>query len=272
MTRRGVAMPTMGGMQFWADLRYRAGWRIQQHVLTGQLRLVDAQGRRVMTGSMGACTEALSAAALPPNPARAVVLLHGLGRTRRSFHRLTRVLEESGHPAIAVGYPSTRRPIEAHADQVLELISALQIESLAFVTHSLGGIVARVALASPNWPAHTKATHLAMLAPPSRGAALARRLDSPLFGSVMGPSARQLAGQPELPHPTVPFAIIAGSQRQGRGRNPFIEGDDDGVVGVEETRLEGASRFVVVESLHALIMNHPDAQQEVLDFLGPAAD
>ena len=50
--------------------------------------------------------------------------------------------------------------------------------------------------------------------------------------------------------PSCEFAIIAGGQGNGEGLNPLITGDDDLVVGVDETKLSGARDFAVVQVFH----------------------
>lgn len=266
-----MAIPTLGGAQLWADRRWRAGWRLQQHVLTGHHRLLDPFDRRHVAGSLAACEAVLNRQRLPRTARRVVVVLHGLGRTRRSMLGMAEALEHAGHSPVRLDYPSTRRGLDAHVAQVLEVIEHLAgAEEIDFVTHSLGGIVVRGLLASEAWPRRLSPRRLVMLAPPNRGAALARLLDERaplLFRAVMGPSGSEVAAGLRLPAPSIPFVVVAGSQRGGRGINPAIEGDDDGVVGVEETKLEGMARHVVVDALHTFVMDHPDARRVTLEHL-----
>ena len=144
----------------------------------------------------------------------------------------------------------------------------------SFVTHSLGGIVARTLLAHhADALAHLHPRRLMMLAPPSQGASFASRLDGGPFRALFGPSGRRMAsvhrGDDDvgIPLPTIPFAIVAGTLRDGRGVNPIIEGDDDGVVGVREAYLPGAEAFHLVPSPHTWIMRHPQTIAHCLAFL-----
>ncbi|HJK99921.1 MAG TPA: hypothetical protein RMH85_23430 [Polyangiaceae bacterium LLY-WYZ-15_(1-7)] len=271
MPRPSLALPTLGGAQLWADRRWRAGWRIQRHVLTGHHRLLDPQDRRHASGDLVACEEALRARGLPAAPAEVVVLLHGLGRSRRSMRGMEEALAGAGHTPVALDYPSTRRGLDDHVAQLSELLAHLEgAERVAFVTHSLGGIVTRGLLADARWPASLTATRVVMCAPPSRGAALARLLDdraAPLFHAVMGPAGREVAAGPPYPPPPVPFLVIAGARGRPEGYNPAIPGDDDGIVAVDETRLEGMAGHVLVSSIHTFVMNHPRAQSATLRFL-----
>lgn len=267
MAARTMKIPTLGGGQWWTDRRYSQGFRVQRFVgaRRGHHRTLDPDDRRIAAGSFEHCLEAL-----PPKRDSAfncVVLLHGLGRRRSSLAGMDAALRSEGHETIRLDYASTREGIESHAASVQEVLSQLPADShVSFVTHSLGGIIARTVLAD-GWPAHLRAHRLVMLAPPSTSAHLATRLDSAPFHLLMGPSARQLARGIEVPAPSIPFAIVAGSLRDGRGINPLLSGDDDGIVRVEETRLVGCSEHRVVPALHTTIMNHPEARAITLRFL-----
>ncbi|MDH5491785.1 MAG: alpha/beta hydrolase [Myxococcales bacterium] len=266
-----LASPTLGGAQLWADRRYRDGWRVQEHVWTGQHRLLDPWDRRRARGPLERCIEALDAHAPPHDrSASRVLLLHGLGRSRRSLAPLSRRLVQEGHECIGLDYPSTRRPLGSLVRGLDELLGALDGEgSLHIVTHSLGGIVARALLATPRvWMARHRPHRLVMLAPPSRGSSLASALRISRFARlVFGPVMPELAELEALPPPPIPFGIIAGSLRARRGLNPLLEGDDDGVVSVRETRLPGAADFLLVEALHTFIMREPRVLEAVPRFL-----
>ena len=100
-----------------------------------------------------------------------------------------------------------------------------------------------------------------MLAPPNRGASLAARLDrGGVLRGILGPSYAQIAeGYAEsLPVPDVPIAIYAGDA-------PGVPGD--GLLTVDETRLEGAAEHHVVPAIHTFIMNHPAVLRGTVKFL-----
>ncbi|MFT5353807.1 MAG: triacylglycerol lipase [Polyangiales bacterium] len=260
---RGV--PTLGGGQWWTDRRYAHGFRVQRFVgaRRGHHRTLDPNDRRIASGSLERCLQAL-----PPvdGSGEYVVLLHGLGRRRSSLAGMDAFLTKEGHATIRLDYASTREGIDAHAASVQEVLTHLPQSRISFVTHSLGGIIARRVLAD-GWPSHLTPHRMVMLAPPSTSAHLARRLDSAPFQLLMGPSGRELARGVEVPPPPIPFAIVAGSLRDGRGINPLLSGDDDGIVCVEETRLTGCSEHRVVAALHTTIMNHPEARELSARFL-----
>jgi pimeloyl-ACP methyl ester carboxylesterase len=267
---------TSAGMQFWADVFWFADWRIQENVFTGHCRLLDPGSVRRAWGSRGACRtafERLRARDGLRQPSKhLVLLLHGLGRTRDSLSLMDDALVEAGYATAGIGYPSTRRTLSEHAAQVAGLLDRLEgIERVSFVTHSLGGLVVRATLAlDGSWKDRVEISRLVMLAPPSRGSNLAKELEDFVPAQiVLGPAAQELAMREVLtiPPPECSFGIVAAGGPGEGGWNPLIPGNDDGIVSVEETRLEGADDFLLVRGLHTFFMNDPDVIDATVRFL-----
>ena len=271
-------VPTLGGKQFWADVEIFCGWRIQESVLTGHYRLLDRGDVRRAWGKYEACRTALEEArvkqGLKPRSDHLVVVLHGLFRSKDSFGSMVRALEEAGYEVAALNYPSTRRDLSEHARQVSTVLDrARGCQTVSFVTHSLGGIVARqlLSLDAP-WRKTIKLGRLVMIAPPSRGSEIAGDLQDWLpFQVLAGPAAQRLtpkqAENVPLPPKEIEFGIVAGGSANGKGYNPRLHGDDDGVVTVVSTQLPGAKDFLRIEALHSFIMNKPECVQGTLRFL-----
>jgi alpha-beta hydrolase superfamily lysophospholipase len=197
-----------------------------------------------------------------------VFLIHGMGRTRGSLLPLARRLTEAGHTPTLYGYAVTRAPltaIAAHfAEHVADVTAPRRGAPYAIIGHSLGNVITR--LASPSLP--PTFARFGMLAPPNRSPALARAMRrNPLFGVLTGDAGRQLGDHgfyASLPIPDVPTLVIAGETRVAF--LPYRGAASDGVVGVHETKLDGA-RHEIVTAAHTFIMNHPQAVQLLLDFL-----
>jgi pimeloyl-ACP methyl ester carboxylesterase len=283
--RMNLALPTAGGAQIWADARWRAGWRIQEHIGTGHCRLLDPKNVRRAWGSYEACVGEMNALVpCPPDGAvpegsiesrPLVILLHGMGRTRVSFSRMKTDLEAAGWRTARLSYPSTRRSIEEHAAWLERLIQRLdedhQATEIFFITHSLGGIVVRATLARHGaWRADMAVRGMVMLGPPNQGSSFANRLAGlKIFRWLYGDTGVGLVPEEVrlIPAPDCPFLIIAGARGDGRGWNPLLIGEDDGVVTVAETHLDGAAGHRIVRSLHAFLPSHRDAIAVTLEFL-----
>ena len=67
--------------------------------------------------------------------------------------------------------------------------------------------------------------------------------------------------------PKFEFGIIAGGKNGPKGYNPMLQGDNDGVIGVETAKLDGARDLVVVPVLHSFIMDDAKVQEYVLRFM-----
>lgn len=275
---------TSGGQQFWADVRYHAGWRIQQHAITGHHRLLNPEYERVTWGLLSSCEAALAAVRRErpelTNSPEAVIFLHGLFRTRWSMSRIaTHVANQTGWQPIVLGYASTRGSVSDHAKHLARVINHLDgVKKLHFVAHSLGNLVIRYWLGNRAYQkawakSQREQGRMVMLGPPNHRPALAQTL-MPIdhhhiiageTGVELNTAWDQLA--PKLATPSFDFGILAGGKRDDSGYNPLVPGDDDMIVGVDETRLAGANDFRVLEVIHATMMDEPVVQELTARFL-----
>ena len=279
-----VPSPTFGGMQFWSDELVHHDWRIQRNVVTGHCRLLDDQNFRHAWGSYDDCRQAFDALKeanqLPPVNGKVVIVLHGLVGTRFAMTDLCRHLHDKGeYTPINVSYASTRGSLADHAASLAKVIQNLDgATEIDFVAHSLGNLVLRHYLADQTNPEKNlrpdaRIKRIVMLAPPNNGATLAVRFkDQKLLEVVLGQSAKQLAAEGpkicnRLATPPCEFAIIAGGQGDDDGINPLINGDDDLVVSVAETRLPGARDFAVLPIIHRKMSCDPTVCEYTLRFL-----
>jgi len=279
-----VPLPTLGGKQFWADELFFHRWRLQRSVLTGHCRLLDEHNRRHAYGTYVQCRAKLEQIKrlrnLPPMQGKAVIVLHGLFRSRSSMSTLCKRLESDGQFVVFnVGYPSTRRNVAGHAAALGRVVENLHgIDEINFVAHSLGNIVIRHYLADQSDEAAGRSPdprikRFVMLGPPNHGslAALAASENS-LFTTMAGSPGQQLGPKwgnlkGKLATPAFEFGIIAGGTGNRQGFNPLLAEDNDGIVTVASTRLAGATDFVVVPTIHSLIMTDPKVIEYTLRFL-----
>ena len=197
-----------------------------------------------------------------------VILLHGLGRTARSLRRLAQALEARGHPSVCLDYPSRRHDVRGCAALLHAAVLAVQAEhrrGLAFVGHSMGGLVARVLAADPAVDAHA----IVMLGSPNGGSEVAEVVYGLAVGRLLlGPALADLrtAGTPALPVPDCPVGIIAGTRSYLPLTSGLIEGPNDGLVSVERTRLAAAD-WIALDAGHTFLMNHPEVPEAVAGFI-----
>ena len=214
-----------------------------------------------------------SCSAGPPEAAGTVVVIHGLGRSPTSMAILGTRLESAGFRVVRFGYPSTSESMEVLVDYLqaeLGRCCGEAVETVHFVTHSMGGLLVRSYLAQRP-QAHRG--RVVMLSPPNQGSEIVDSLvDSPLLQSLLGPAGSRLGTDPAgIPSQLPPIRFSLGIITGDRSLNPLgswlIPGPDDGKVGVDRARVEGAADFIVLPATHTFIMNRSDVAEQVTHFL-----
>lgn len=192
-----------------------------------------------------------------------VVLIHGLMRTSTSMFFLKYYLKKQGYEVYSYNYPSAKRTLDEHSLQLNhflhQLIAQHPTQPLYLVTHSMGGIIARKALANLPEKQMKYIGGLIMLAPPNQGSSLAQFTLSIIPGlSYFIKPLPELSTQNknylhQLPVPKIKIGIIAGRY--------------DAKVPPHSAYLEGQQPPVVVNSTHTFIMNNAEVKRLITRFI-----
>jgi pimeloyl-ACP methyl ester carboxylesterase len=202
-----------------------------------------------------------------------VVVVHGLGRTSASMTILVSRLKNAGFRVVSFGYPSTSEPMEALVQRLqaeVEQCCSPEAATVHFVTHSMGGVMVRSML-SQRPEAHRG--RVVMLSPPNQGSEIIDAFaDSPRLRTLLGPAASRLGTDStgissQLGPVRFSLGIVTGDRSLSPLGSWLIPGPDDGKVGVDRARVEGATDFRVVPATHTFIMNRRDVAEEVVHFL-----
>ncbi len=196
---------------------------------------------------------------------RSVILIHGWGVRAHSMQKLADALAQNGYDAYNYDYPTHQKCLAEHCQIFLEkyreLIKTLpDNEKIYFLTHSMGGLVLRGAMANMTEVECRRICAIVMMGPPNRGSGLA------CFGKVPGikniskslqdmvPEADSFVSNIVAPPWLPPVGIIAGKY--------------DEKVALENTRLPDSLPYkhTVVKCFHPGLRNPKNVLSQVLSF------
>ncbi len=204
-----------------------------------------------------------------------VVLLHGILRSKTDMLPLTMHLKKHGYEAINILYPSREQSLEDLTDFVHEKMLASEhyesADKIHFVTHSMGGLIARYYIAKRR-PHHLG--KVVMLGPPNTGSEFADFMSeteilAPVFKAIFGPASAQLTTDYEhIDHDIdYPLGVIAGNMSINPLAPWFLSGEHDGIVPVERTKIEGMADHIVIQATHSFMMFNSKVMDQVKCFL-----
>ncbi len=187
-----------------------------------------------------------------------VVLIHGLAAGRAMMRPLESRLLQAGFETLNWGYRSIIGDIGRLGRSLAELLQQLDgrdsLDRIHLVTHSMGSIIARAALAESE---SQRLSRVVMLGPPNGGSPVATRL-APALGWFCKP-LKQLSDRQ---------GSFVRSLSQPSGHEiDIIAAAYDRVVRMEDTTLSTQSDHVIVRSGHTSMLFRHEVAELVESFL-----
>lgn len=200
-----------------------------------------------------------------------VILLHGLGRGKSIMTPLKERLETAGYTTAVADYKSIGRTPEEIIADVSRQITSFRSDSFTtihFAGHSLGGLLIRAYLDSIRVP---NLGRVVLIGSPSKGTPIVDYFRDSWILKLAGPAASSLGTDEKsfprtLNAPYYPVGIIAGVSSTFNN-DGFIPGEDDGIVPVESTKIEGMTDFISVQVSHSSMPRSEEVAKQVIEFL-----
>lgn len=278
-----IDFPTMGGEVFW-DSHSCNGWKLQFNSISGWWRILDENNVRLARGNkleqlaalLNDCPTSIfgnymdNGCRFSKTPAaertgHTVILIHGWGVRAYSMHKLAEAMAQNGYDAYNYDYPTSEFSLKDHCSTFLEKFRELTgtlpaSEKIHFLTHSMGGLVLRGAMANMSEAECRRISSIVMLGPPNRGSFLAHLGKLPVVEDV-NKSLKDMAPDDEsfvsnIPNPPwlPPVGIIAGRF--------------DGKVSLKNTRLPEPIPYehTVVKCTHPGLRKPKNVLPQILSF------
>lgn len=182
-----------------------------------------------------------------------VVLVPGLWMPGAAMVLLARLLARRGYRSKIFRYRG-RGPFEANVEHLARFArEALAGRAAHYVGHSLGGVLALEML---NRHGATPAASVILLGAPVRGCYAGRRLARAGIGRWMMGASRPLWDERTARwRRAEPLGVVAGTLPLGLGRFlGRLPGENDGVVCVDETAVEGMAARALVPLGHSSLV------------------
>ncbi|MDJ0927693.1 MAG: alpha/beta hydrolase [Gammaproteobacteria bacterium] len=200
----------------------------------------------------------------------AIVLIHGLWMHGIVMEPLRhRLQNRHGYVVHNFSYPSVTQGINANVARLRDFVSQVTAPQVHLVGHSLGGVLALKV--SAGMPTETPGRVVCMGAP-LRGTSIGRAVSKlPAGDWIIGQTIRDavLEAPFESYEGDRDVGVIAGTVSIGTGLllPGALEGPNDGVVTVAETRLPGITDHVEMRHTHWTMVMSRRAADQVAAFL-----
>lgn len=203
-----------------------------------------------------------------------IYLIHGYAGSSLEMKSLYKALCKEGFSCEIFCYRSLIDDVDTVSSHLYERIKQDNIDTISFVTHSMGSLVVRALYNHIEPNIQFPFIHrIVMIAPPNKGTTLAdfwskfgiaRLIGGP---NVVNLTTDTVKGAPKYPIPDAQIGIIAGYKGTKHGYNLLLKGDNDGIVANEAANLPNEVEISFVKASHWSITQKKKVIQMTLNFL-----
>ncbi|MDD4149333.1 MAG: hypothetical protein PHE33_04835 [Bacteroidales bacterium] len=204
-----------------------------------------------------------------------VFLLHGYANPKSIMRKIDKDLRKGGFNTENYAYSSIYRDLDTIGKNLYLDIIKQNLDSVSFVTHSMGGLVVRAMLkysgTDDDFPFIYR---IVMISPPNQGADIADFLKSyAILRPLLGPNVEKMETDSasytnQLPIPcNIEIGIIIGKRGKKKGYNLLIEGDNDGLIKPENTLLGNEKDTISLELDHLSLIFRKKSRTKVIKFM-----
>ena len=269
---------TFGGSQLWEDVFFYQKWRIQRHYRSKKYRLLDNWDIRRASGGFEDCRKAfikyIEAYEIPKQQGELVILLHGLGETKKIFQPLLNKLTEEGYNVAAINYPSTKKSIKSIIKQLeFFLLHCEDVNKVSFITKGISCLVLRKLISSTyGWQEKFRLNKVININPTNKGSDwfdLLSRLK--IFNFVFGPLLKDTTPKYERSISILPSEVNLGLIFCDTWINlitkPILERFKGVSYKSEMAEKDFSNKFIAIKNKKFNVFNNPKTVKACLDFL-----
>lgn len=270
-----ISFYTLGGLRLWQDTYVRHGWRVQKNLPFGWFRVLDNHNIRRVCGTEKGCKEALDKYftdwEIEEKEAEITFLLGGIFTSRASFAKMAKVLAAEGLNPYPISYSVSRCSVKENAAVLAKILAELPktVFKVNFVTVGMGALVLRETLAMQDkWRNGLVIGRAVMIAPPNHGIAFFKKHSRNIVLKWLAGKALRDAMPTNVAKMSVPqsldFAVIAVDKSGGAKAS---RDNDDGIISIKETPLQGMRDFIIFHHSHFKLASATEVIGAVLCFI-----
>jgi len=209
---------TLGGRSCWEDIFFYQKWRIQRHIDAKTYRLLDPWDISRAEGSFEKCRKQfvkyIEVYEISRQNKEMIIMLHGLGGTKKVFRPLWQKAIKRGFLAAALNFPSTKKSIDSHVRQFDFFLNHLEdVTEVSFIAKGVSCLILRKLLSMPSlWQKKIKIKRILFVNPANSGSDIISWLaKNRLFRWLLGPMSTEVSNQKAILIPRLPSNIEQGT-------------------------------------------------------------